>query len=89
VKRKRKMMPFFILVMLERGRHKSVIWETEDTCVVDSSRFCTSLALRSERLRSSLEFLKRTKYLTELEITHGNIKLTIAPRPRRLVEEAA
>lgn len=85
--RRRRLRPFFILTMLFYGRHRSVTWETADTFVIKTGPLASSINIKTAWVRRDLEFLAKHKYVLDLSLCHGSIRGTLAPRPRRLVDD--
>lgn len=83
------MRPFFVLVMLEYGRHKSVLWDDDLSWTMETRKFASSIALKSDEVRKALEFLHKHKYLSHLDLTYRTCSGTLAARPRRVLEEAS
>jgi hypothetical protein len=89
--RRRKMMPFFVGFMILYGRHSSVQWQGPWTCFIDAPRFAKSIGTKTDRLRQQLEWLRKRRYVSELDWGYGWVKVTMFPPVdrRTQVEEGA
>ena len=83
--RKRKVNQFLVLAMLLYGKHASVKWTGPRSCSIKSNVFGRAIGMTTTRLRQHLEWLKRFRYLTELDIQHAVITCTITDPHDRTV----
>jgi hypothetical protein len=87
--RRRKLLSYMVLVMLEHGQHGSVTWHSQLSGSIRTGVFARSLQIPSFRLKSYMELLKRRGYLSELTVRYSAIDFTLTPPRRRYVDEAA
>lgn len=86
--RRRKLFPFFIFVQLTHGRHSSVTWLDQYTCVVNGTIFAKTLGTTVTWMTNYLSWLKKHRYLTEFSGGDGCSTYHIKIRPPVNREEA-
>lgn len=87
--RRRKILAYMILVLIERGKYASVAWTGPRSVLITTAEFAKAIGVQSHKIRQYMDFLKRCGYLTDLKISFGFIEATIAEAPKRYVEAAA
>lgn len=83
VVRKTKLVPFKVLVLLERGKHSSVQWQSQYECLITNAKFSKSVGTNTTHLRRALEWLKRYKYIQDVTCAHAVTSVTLRPLPDR------